>query len=59
MKQPGGGKALLFEHPMLMNGTRSAFPVAINLFGSMRRMACRSASSRSTRSARASPSCSS
>ena len=38
MKQPGGGKALLFEHPVLMDGTRSAFPVAINLFGSMRRM---------------------
>ena len=38
MKQPGGGKALLFEHPMLRDGTRSAFPVAINLFGSMRRM---------------------
>jgi 4-hydroxy-3-polyprenylbenzoate decarboxylase len=39
MKQPGGGKALLFEHPILMNGTRSEFPVAINIFGSMRRMA--------------------
>ena len=39
MKQPGGGKALLFEHPILHDGTRSAFPVAINLFGSMRRMA--------------------
>ncbi len=38
MKQPGGGKALLFEHPVLMNGSRSAFPVGINLFGSMRRM---------------------
>src|SRR4051794_31020068 len=38
MKQPGGGKALLFEQPILMNGSRSAFPVAINLFGSMRRM---------------------
>jgi 4-hydroxy-3-polyprenylbenzoate decarboxylase len=38
MKQPGGGKALLFEQPVLMNGTRSAFPVGINLFGSMRRM---------------------
>src|SRR5215217_3480660 len=38
MKQPGGGKALLFEHPVLMTGERSAFPVAINLFGSMRRM---------------------
>ena len=39
MKQPGGGKALLFEHPVLPDGTRSAFPVAINLFGSMSRMA--------------------
>ena len=38
MKQPGGGKALLFEHPVLMNGQRSEFPVGINLFGSMRRM---------------------
>ena len=38
MKQPGGGKALLFEQPVLMNGKRSAFPVGINLFGSMRRM---------------------
>jgi 4-hydroxy-3-polyprenylbenzoate decarboxylase len=39
MKQPGGGKALLFEHVLLDDGTRSAYPVAINLFGSMRRMA--------------------
>jgi 4-hydroxy-3-polyprenylbenzoate decarboxylase len=39
MKQPGGGPALLFERPMLMNGTPSAYPVGINLFGSMRRMA--------------------
>src|SRR6478672_5672146 len=39
MKQPGGGKALLFERPVLMNGSPSAFPVGINLFGSMRRMA--------------------
>ena len=38
MKQPNGGKALLFEQPVLMNGQRSAFPVGINLFGSMRRM---------------------
>jgi len=38
MKQPDGGKALLFEHPVLLNGQRSEFPVAINLFGSMRRM---------------------
>jgi 4-hydroxy-3-polyprenylbenzoate decarboxylase len=39
MKQPGGGPALLFEHVTLANGARSAYPVAINLFGSMRRMA--------------------
>jgi 4-hydroxy-3-polyprenylbenzoate decarboxylase len=39
MKQPGGGKALLFEHPVLADGTRSPYPVAINLFGSMNRMA--------------------
>jgi 4-hydroxy-3-polyprenylbenzoate decarboxylase len=38
-KQPGGGKALLFDHPVLRDGSRSPFPVAINLFGSMRRMA--------------------
>jgi 4-hydroxy-3-polyprenylbenzoate decarboxylase len=38
MKMPGGGPALLFEHPVLFDGTRSAFPVAMNLFGSMRRM---------------------
>src|SRR5687768_2927374 len=38
MKQPGGGKALLFENVVLDNGERSEFPVAINLFGSMRRM---------------------
>src|SRR6185369_7143371 len=38
MKQPGGGKALVFERPILMNGSPSRYPVAINLFGSMRRM---------------------
>jgi 4-hydroxy-3-polyprenylbenzoate decarboxylase len=38
MKLPGGGRALLFERPVLMNGQPSQFPVAINLFGSMRRM---------------------
>ena len=38
MKSPGGGRALLFEHPVLMNGQRSEFPVAINVFGSMRRI---------------------
>ena len=37
-KQHGGGKALLFEHPVLRDGTKSPYPVAINLFGSMRRM---------------------
>ena len=39
MKMPGGGPALLFEHPVLDDGTASAYPVAINLFGSMSRMA--------------------
>jgi 4-hydroxy-3-polyprenylbenzoate decarboxylase len=39
MKQPGGGKALVFEHVVLDDGTRSPYPVAINLFGSLRRMA--------------------
>jgi 4-hydroxy-3-polyprenylbenzoate decarboxylase len=39
MKMPNGGPALLFEHAILDDGTRSAFPVAVNLFGSMRRMA--------------------
>ncbi len=38
-KMPGGGKALLFEHPILRDGSRASMPVAINLFGSMRRMA--------------------
>jgi 4-hydroxy-3-polyprenylbenzoate decarboxylase len=38
MKSPGGGPALLFEHVLLDDGSRSEFPVAINLFGSMRRM---------------------
>src|SRR5215212_695855 len=38
MKSPGGGPALLFEHVLLENGRRSSQPVAINLFGSMRRM---------------------
>ncbi len=39
MKMPGGGPALLFEHVLLDDGSRSEFPVAINLFGSMKRMA--------------------
>jgi 4-hydroxy-3-polyprenylbenzoate decarboxylase len=39
MKLPGGGPALLFEHVLLRDGSRSEYPVGINLFGSMRRMA--------------------
>ena len=39
MKMPGGGPALLFEHVTLFDGSRSEYPVGINLFGSMRRMA--------------------
>jgi 4-hydroxy-3-polyprenylbenzoate decarboxylase len=39
MKQPAGGKALLFERPLLDDGSASEFPVAINVFGSLRRMA--------------------
>lgn len=38
MKSAGGGPALLFERPMLADGTTSEIPVGINLFGSMRRM---------------------
>src|SRR4051812_1238662 len=38
MKMPGGGPALLFEQPILMNGQQSKYPVGINLFGSMKRM---------------------
>ena len=38
MKSPGGGKALLFEQPMI-DGQESKFPVAINTMGSRRRMA--------------------
>ncbi len=38
MKAPGGGKALLFERP-LVNGRESKFPLAINTMGSTRRMA--------------------
>jgi 4-hydroxy-3-polyprenylbenzoate decarboxylase len=38
MKSPGGGPALLFEGPVLEDGSRSEIPVAINLFGSMGRM---------------------
>jgi 4-hydroxy-3-polyprenylbenzoate decarboxylase len=39
MKQPGGGKALLIERPLLRDGTTSTMPVAINTFGSWKRMA--------------------
>ncbi len=39
MKMPGGGPALLFENVILKNGSRSAYPVGMNLFGSMSRMA--------------------
>ena len=39
MKQPGGGRALLFENVTLDDGSRSPYPVAINLFGSMKRIA--------------------
>ena len=38
MKSPGGGPALLFEAPVRTDGSVSPIPVAINLFGSMRRM---------------------
>ena len=38
MKSPNGGKALLFEQPVV-NGKASKFPVAINTMGSCRRMA--------------------
>ncbi|MGZ4967522.1 MAG: menaquinone biosynthesis decarboxylase, partial [Chthoniobacterales bacterium] len=38
MKSPGGGKALLFEKP-LIDGRESKFPLAINAMGSRRRMA--------------------
>src|SRR6059036_2413142 len=39
MKSPGGGPALLFQQPTLLAGGRSRYPVAVNLFGSERRMA--------------------
>src|SRR5882762_1750451 len=38
MKSPGGGKALLFEQPII-DGKKSEFPVAINTMGSRRRIA--------------------
>ena len=39
MKQNDGGKALLFERPVLDDGTIGTIPVAINIFGSWKRMA--------------------
>lgn len=39
MKSAGGGPALLFERPILDDGRQSEIPLAINLFGSWRRMA--------------------
>ncbi|MGH7551513.1 MAG: menaquinone biosynthesis decarboxylase [Longimicrobiales bacterium] len=39
MKQPHGGKALLIERPVLDDGAVSDTPVAINTFGSWKRMA--------------------
>src|SRR6058998_1071706 len=38
MKSAGGGPALLFTQPMLRTGGRSRYPVAVNLFGSEKRM---------------------
>jgi 4-hydroxy-3-polyprenylbenzoate decarboxylase len=38
MKSPGGGKALLFEQP-IVDGKIAKFPVAINTMGSRKRMA--------------------
>src|ERR1043166_4669881 len=39
MKSPGGGPALLFTRPTPAGGAPSRHPVAVNLFGSARRMA--------------------
>src|SRR2546426_10381822 len=41
MKSPGGGggPALLFERPTLQSGAPARYPVAVNLFGSEKRMA--------------------
>ena len=39
MKAPRGGPALLFTRPTLRGGGASRYPVAVNLFGSERRMA--------------------
>lgn len=38
-KLPNGGPALLFEKPVLRDGSISSIPLAINLFGSRKRMA--------------------
>src|SRR5881397_3766452 len=38
MKSAGGGPALLFTQPTLRSGGKSRFPVAVNLFGSERRI---------------------
>src|SRR5262245_37346377 len=38
MKSPAGGPALVFERPVLEDGSVSSVPVAINLFGSLRRI---------------------
>src|SRR5207247_6351227 len=37
-KPTGGGPALLFTQPTLRSGGKSRYPVAVNLFGSERRM---------------------
>jgi 4-hydroxy-3-polyprenylbenzoate decarboxylase len=39
MKKPEGGKALLIERPVLLDGRESNFPVLVNAMGSHRRMA--------------------
>jgi 4-hydroxy-3-polyprenylbenzoate decarboxylase len=39
MKSEDGGKALLFERPVLLDGTPGEIPVAINVLGSWKRMA--------------------
>jgi 4-hydroxy-3-polyprenylbenzoate decarboxylase len=38
MKSPGGGRALLFENVTLADGSRSEFPLGINLMGSAARI---------------------
>src|SRR5438067_11780805 len=39
MKSGDGGPALLFERPTLLSGGAARYPVAVNLFGSEKRMA--------------------